>query len=71
MLSDPPPPPVLRRLVASGANRGLEVVALDFEEPEQHAELSRARAFVKKYGIEYTYLIAGAPGELQDKVQTS
>ncbi len=43
-------------------------MALDFEEPEQQADLTRARAFVKKYGIEYTYLIAGAPGELQDKV---
>jgi hypothetical protein len=43
-------------------------VALDFEEPEQPADLSRARAFLRKYGIEYTYLIAGAPGELQDKV---
>jgi thiol-disulfide isomerase/thioredoxin len=60
--------PYLEQLYKKYHDRGLEIVALDFEEPEQQAELSRARAFVKKYGIDYTYLIAGAPGELQDKV---
>src|SRR6516225_145847 len=30
--------------------------------------LARARAFVKKYGIEYPYLIAGAPAEVSEKV---
>jgi len=49
-------------------DRGFEIVALDFEEPEQQDELSRVRAFVKKYGIEYTYLIAGAPIEMWEKV---
>jgi thiol-disulfide isomerase/thioredoxin len=49
-------------------NRGLEIVALDFEEPEQQDELSRVRSFVKKYGVEYTYLIAGAPIEMWEKV---
>ncbi len=48
--------------------QGLEIVALDFEEPEQQDELSRVRAFVKKYGVEYTYLIAGAPIEMWEKV---
>lgn len=48
--------------------RGLEIVALDFEEPEQQDELTRVRAFVKKYGVEYTYLIAGAPLEMWEKV---
>lgn len=60
--------PYLEDLYKKYRDRGFEIVALDFEEPEQQAELGRARAFVKKYGIEYTYLIAGAPGELQDKV---
>jgi len=60
--------PYLEQLYKKYHDRGLEIVALDFEEPEQQAELTRARAFVKKYGIEYTYLIAGAPSELQDKV---
>jgi thiol-disulfide isomerase/thioredoxin len=60
--------PYLEQLYKKYHDRGLEIVALDFEEPEQRADLSRERAFVKKYGIEYPYLIAGAPGELQDKV---
>ena len=60
--------PYLEELYKKYHDRGFEIVALDFEEPEQQADLTRARAFVKKYGIEYTYLIAGAPGELQDKV---
>ena len=47
---------------------GLEIVALDFEEPEQLADKSRVRAFIKKYGIEYPYLIAGEPNELEAKV---
>jgi peroxiredoxin len=49
-------------------DKGLEIVALDFEEPEQQDELSRARAFIKKYGVEYPYLIAGAPAEMWEKV---
>jgi thiol-disulfide isomerase/thioredoxin len=49
-------------------DQGLEVVALDFEEPEQQDELARVRAFTKKYGVEYTYLIAGAPVEMWEKV---
>lgn len=48
--------------------QGLEIVALDFEEPEQQDELARAKAFVKKYGVEYPYLIAGAPAEMWEKV---
>jgi peroxiredoxin len=48
--------------------RGLEIVALDFEEPEQQDDLARVHAFIKKYGVEYTYLIAGAPAEMWEKV---
>jgi thiol-disulfide isomerase/thioredoxin len=48
--------------------RGLAIVALDFEEPEQQASLTRQRAFIKKYGVKYTYLIVGAPSELPDKI---
>lgn len=48
--------------------KGLEIVALDFEEPEQQDELSRVQAFVKRYGVEYTYLIAGATVEMWEKV---
>jgi peroxiredoxin len=48
--------------------QGLEIVALDFEEPEQQDELARVKAFTGKYGIDYTYLIAGAPIEMWEKV---
>src|SRR3984885_14385209 len=49
-------------------SQGLEIVALDFEEPEQQDDLARVHAFVKQYGVEYTYLIAGAPAEMWEKV---
>lgn len=49
-------------------DKGLAIVALDFEEPEQQGSLGRERAFVKQYGVEYTYLIAGAPAEMWEKV---
>jgi peroxiredoxin len=49
-------------------DKGLEIVALTFEEPEQQATLQRAKAFVKKYGVKYTYLNAGAPAEMWEKV---
>jgi thiol-disulfide isomerase/thioredoxin len=49
-------------------DKGLAIVALDFEEPEQQANLTRERAFVKQYGVKYTYLIAGAPAEMWEKV---
>jgi peroxiredoxin len=49
-------------------DQGLEIVALDFEELEQQDSLKRERAFVKQYGVPYTYLIAGAPTEMWEKV---
>ena len=55
-------------LYAKYRSQGLEVVALDFEEPEQQDDLARVRSFMKKYGVEYTYLIAGAPVEMWEKV---
>ncbi len=48
--------------------QGLEIVALDFEEPEQRKDPTRLQAFIKKYGIQYTYLLAGEPSELQAKI---
>jgi peroxiredoxin len=48
--------------------QGLEIVALDFEEPEQQDDLARVHAFTKQYGVEYTYLIGGAPAEMWEKV---
>jgi len=49
-------------------DRGFEIVALDFEEPEQQDELARVKAFTQKYGVEYTYVIAGSPAEMWEKV---
>lgn len=49
-------------------DKGLAIVALDFEEPEEQAKLEREQAFIKQYGVEYTYLIAGAPAEMWEKV---
>lgn len=49
-------------------DRGLEIVALDFEEPEQQDELARVKAFIAQYGVEYTYVISGAPAEMWEKV---
>jgi peroxiredoxin len=58
----------LVKLYAKYHDRGLEIVALDFEDPEQQASLERVNAFVKQYQVPYTYLIAGAPEEMWDKV---
>jgi thiol-disulfide isomerase/thioredoxin len=49
-------------------DKGLAIVALDFEEPEQQGSLTRERAFIKQLGVKYTYLIAGAPSEMWEKV---
>lgn len=49
-------------------SQGLAIVALNFEEPEQHAGLKRQKAFIKQYGVKYTYLLAGAPAEMWEKV---
>ncbi len=49
-------------------DRGLEIVALDFEEPTEISSLKRVNAFVKQYKVPYAYLIAGQPSEMWDKV---
>jgi thiol-disulfide isomerase/thioredoxin len=48
--------------------KGVEIVALDFEESDQAESLTRVNAFIKQYKIPYTYLIAGTPDEMWDKV---
>ena len=40
--------------------KGVEIVALDFEEADQVQSLTRVNAFIKQYQVPYTYLIAGA-----------
>jgi thiol-disulfide isomerase/thioredoxin len=60
--------PFLEELYRKYRGLGLEIVALDFEPAEQLKSLSRVRAFIKRYGIEHTYLIAGEPSRLNEKV---
>jgi thiol-disulfide isomerase/thioredoxin len=48
--------------------QGLEIVLLSFEEAEQMKNPARVRAFIKKYGIDYTVLVPGEPRELADKM---
>jgi thiol-disulfide isomerase/thioredoxin len=47
---------------------GLEIVALDFEDADERKDPARLPAFIKHYGIEYTYLLAGETSELNAKV---
>ena len=56
--------PFLQALYAKYRSLGLEVVALDFEEAAQLEKLTRLRAFIRKYGVEYPYLVAGEPKEV-------
>jgi thiol-disulfide isomerase/thioredoxin len=58
----------LVQLYAKYHDKGLEIVALDFEEPEQQASLKRVNAFIKQYKVPYAYLIAGQPDDMWDKV---
>ncbi len=60
--------PFLVALYRKYHSRGLEIVALDFEEQEQLQQLTRLRAFIKHYGIEYTVLVGGEPGEVNQKL---
>ena len=60
--------PFFTELYRKYHNKGLEIVALSFEEEAQQKDPVRLRAFIKKYGIGYTVLIPGEPKELNDKV---
>lgn len=49
-------------------DQGLAIVALNFEEPDQQDTLKRQKAFIKQYGVKYTYLTAGSPAQMWEKV---
>lgn len=49
-------------------DKGLQIIALDFEEEDQLKSLTRVKSFIQKYGVPYPYLIAGTPQEMWDKV---
>jgi thiol-disulfide isomerase/thioredoxin len=60
--------PFLSELYRTYRARGLEIVALDFEEREQQPDLQRLRAFLERYRIQYAYLLGGDPEELTSKI---
>ena len=60
--------PFLASLFKKYRDRGLEIVTLSFEEPDQLANPTRLRAFIDTYGLQYTVLLAGEPDQLEAKV---
>jgi thiol-disulfide isomerase/thioredoxin len=60
--------PFLAALYKKYHAQGLEIVALSFEEADQLKDPARLRAFIKKYGIDYTVLVGGEPADAKDKL---
>lgn len=61
--------PFLAELYRNYRDKGLEIVALSFEEEAQKAKgYPRLLAFNKRYGIEYPVVLAGEQADLADKV---
>jgi thiol-disulfide isomerase/thioredoxin len=60
--------PFLQAMYAKYHKQGLEIVALDFEPADQLANPQRLKAFVARYGLTYTVLLAGEPKEVHDKL---
>ena len=60
--------PFLEEMYKRYRAKGLEVVALDFEDAEQLQDPARMRAFAKRYGIDYTILVAGASSEINQRL---
>ncbi len=60
--------PFLSALYKKYRGRGLEIVALSFEEANQLANPTRLRTFIETYGLEYTVLLPGEPEQLAEKV---
>ncbi len=46
-------------------SKGLEIVNLSFEEADQLKDPERLRAFIAKYGLTYTILVAGEYGSVE------
>jgi thiol-disulfide isomerase/thioredoxin len=60
--------PFLVELYRKYHDRGLEIVALSFEEAAQLNNPTRLRAFIKHYGITYTVLVPGEPKDASEKL---
>ncbi len=60
--------PFLAALYDKYHRRGLEIVTLSFEDHDQLADPVRLRAFIRTYGLKHTFLLAGEPDQLNEKV---
>ncbi len=60
--------PFLEEMYKKYRAKGVEVVGIDFEEADQLQDPVRMRAFAKRYGTDYAVLIAGATGEVNEKL---
>ena len=60
--------PFLQALYQKLHRQGLEVVALDFEQPDQLADPQRLKAFVARYGLSYPVLLAGDKAAVHEKL---
>jgi len=60
--------PFLTELYRTYHSKGLEIVALAFEEADQLKNPVRPRAFVKQFAIEYPFLLVGEPEEAPAKI---
>ncbi len=60
--------PFLEETYRKFRGRGLEIVALSFEEADQLKDPTRLRAFIQHYGIDYTVLLCGTTDEAKDKL---
>ena len=60
--------PFLESLYKQFHSRGLEIVSLSFEEGDQLKDPARLRAFIARYGLTYTILVAGDTEQLNEKI---
>jgi thiol-disulfide isomerase/thioredoxin len=60
--------PFLESLYKQFHSQGLEIVNLSFEEADQLKDPQRLRAFIARYGLTYTVLVAGETEQLNEKI---
>jgi thiol-disulfide isomerase/thioredoxin len=63
--------PFLAEMYDRYHDRGLEIVALSFEEAEQLGNPTRLRAFIQEYGIHYTVLLGGETNTAKEKLTSA
>jgi peroxiredoxin len=60
--------PFLADLDAQYRARGLQVVGLAFETPEELTSLTRLKAFVARYNLRYNILVGGDRGQVNERL---